>query len=86
MAGGFALMYSLIREALGSGIERRMFSGLRSSHMIISMDKNGCRVRPTSVNIPAFAMKVVQSEKNLFCDAFRNGQGEPILPRLSKVC
>ena len=79
-------MYSLIREALGSGIERRMFSGLRSSHMIISMDKNGCRVRSTSVNIPAFAMKVVKSEKDLFCDALRNGQGEPILPRLSKVC
>jgi hypothetical protein len=62
MDGGSALMYSSIREAVGSGIDKRMFSDLRSSHMIISMDKD------------------------LFCDALRNGQGEPILPRLSKVC
>ena len=86
MDGGSALMYSSIREAVGSGIDKRMFSDLRSSHMTISMDKDECRVRPTGVNIPAFAMKVVQSEKDLFCDALRNGQGEPILPRLSKVC
>ena len=54
--------------------------------MIFSMDKNGWRVRPTGVNIPAFAMKVVQSEKDLFRYALRNGQGEPVLPRRPKVC
>jgi hypothetical protein len=53
---------------------------------IVGMDKNGHGVRPTSVNIPALAMKVVQSEKDLFCYALRNGQGVPVLPRRSKVC
>ena len=53
---------------------------------IVGMGKNWRRVRPTGVDIPAFAMKVVQSEKNLFCDALRNGQGEPVLPKGSKVC
>ena len=48
--------------------------------MIVGMDKNGCRIRPTGVNIPAFAMKVVQSKKDLFCYALHNGQGEPVLP------
>jgi hypothetical protein len=54
--------------------------------MIISIVKNGRRVRPTSVNIPAFAVKVVESEKDLLCNAFRDGQGEPVLPMWSKVC
>ena len=53
---------------------------------VIGMDKNWRRVRPTGVNIPAFTMKVVQSEKDLFCDPLRNGQGEPVLARGSKVC
>ncbi len=54
--------------------------------MIVGMDKSGCRVRPTGVNIPAFAMKVIQSEKDLFSYALRNGEGEPLLPMRSKVC
>ena len=40
---------------------------------IVGMDKNWCGARPTGVNIAAFAMKVVQSEKHLFCYALRNG-------------
>ena len=54
--------------------------------MIVSMDKNGHRIRPTCVNIPAFAMKVVQSQKDLFCYALCNREGEPVLPRRSKAC
>lgn len=36
------------------------------------------------MDIPAFTMKVVQSEEDLFYYALRNGHGEPILPRWSK--
>jgi hypothetical protein len=72
MDGGTALMCSSIPEVVGSGIEIKMFSDLR---------KNGCSVRPTGVSVPAFAMKVVQSEKDLFCDALRNGQGHFIPSR-----
>ena len=49
------------------------------------MDKNGRRARPASVNIPAFTMKVVESEKNLFCYALCNRKGEPVLPKQTYV-
>lgn len=53
--------------------------------MVISKQKNGRGIRPTSVDIPAFTMKVVQSEEDLFNDALRNGHGEPVLPMRSKI-
>ena len=48
------------------------------------MDKNARTIRRT-VHIPVFVMKAVQREKDLFFYALRNGQGEPVLPRHSKV-
>jgi hypothetical protein len=38
----------------------------------------------TSVNIPTFTMKVVQSKKDLFDYTLRSGYSEPVLSRRSK--
>ena len=52
--------------------------------MSISRSKNGCKNGLTHVNVSAFAMKVVQREKDLSYYALCGGDGEPVLPRWAK--
>ena len=61
-----------------------MLSALRSQYVIISMYRNWRGLRPTCVNEPAFAVKVIQSEKDLLYYALCNGHGEIVLPGGSK--
>ena len=52
--------------------------------MVISMHRSELGSRPTGMDIPALAVEVVQSEKDLFYYAFCNGHGEPVLSERSK--
>jgi hypothetical protein len=85
MDGGFDLIYSSIRVVAGCGIVMRILSGLRSERTVVGLHKDRHGNRLTRVNIPAFTMKVVQSEKDLFYYSFRNGDSKPVLSMRSKV-
>jgi hypothetical protein len=65
-----------------------MLSALISEQKQVVVDtaKYRQRARLTGVDISAFAMKVVQGKKHLFCYALGNGQRVPVLPRLLQTC
>jgi hypothetical protein len=62
-----------------------MLSGWISQYMVIGggRDEHGNVI--TGVNVPAFAMKVIQSEEDLVYYPLRDGHGEPVLSRRSNA-
>jgi hypothetical protein len=85
MDAGFDSMYSSIRMVAGWGISTRMLSGWISKYVVIGVGRDEHGNVLTGVNIPAFAMEVIQSEEDLVYYALRDGYGEPVLSRRSKV-
>ena len=61
-----------------------MLPGLTSWYLIIGADKESHTNGLTSVNIPTFTVKVVQSKKDLFDYALRSWHSEPVLSGWSK--